>query len=196
MSGKKQLRLADYKRQAYISKNELLGGCYAYCLDGHPDNRGGKYDMAQHVGLASCKCCDCFIVEERAVSLIEIKRLLDKKKSVKKKYPYIPLCREAEFFKKFIIQDSTLKLYGSMAVLSRFALSCSDADRLQVDKKYKLWLVAHCPRTAKKDAQALDILLKALRRAFKELNLGFLVEASVLMPEHLQERIKKAAVFS
>ena len=84
--------LYRYKRQVRISKKEPLEGCYAYCLDGHPDGRDSD-SVSCNVGLDSCHCCDYFFVEEvvdktgkkiKAISLVEIKNLSIEKQKLTK----------------------------------------------------------------------------------------------------------------
>ena len=197
MSGKKQLRLADYKRQAYISKNELLGGCYAYCLDGHPDNRGGGYDLAKHVGLPSCHCCDYFIVEKSgAVSLIEITQFSDEKNSMWEniKHHLRPNKGEAFFCKYHIPTECILKMYGSMAVLGQFALRCSAEQGGGLgDGKYKFFLVFHGAK--KRDTTAIRAIEKSIRERLRSVMSGFLTEVKVLRPQDLQGMIASNAVF-
>ena len=61
MSDRKSLD--KYRQQVHIRKNEPLEGCYAYCLDGHPEARGSDC-VSRNVRLPSCHCCDYFFVEE------------------------------------------------------------------------------------------------------------------------------------
>ena len=192
--------LADYKRQAFISEDEPLEGCYAYCLDGHPDTRGGDYDMAKAVGLPSCHCCDCFILEKDAVSLIEITEISEDKRSIKWGLDdYLaPALREKFFRKKFLPMECMLKMYGSIAVLSRFAFKCSDKQGGRLVGKYKFWLVIH--GAGIKDAKGLDLVRRDITIALRE-KLGsvlsdFLAEkVDVLVPQALQKRIASNAVF-
>ena len=196
-----QKPLAAYKRPAFISEDESLEGCNVYCLDGHPDKRGGDYDMAQDVGLPSCHCCDSFIVEKDAVSFIEITEISEDNNSIKWGLDgYIDSALKEEFFrKKFLPMECMLKVYGSMAVLSRFALKCPDEQGGRLVGKYKFWLVIH--GTGIKDAKGLALVSQditaALRNKLGSVLSGFLAEkVEVLLPGDLREKIKKAAVFS
>ena len=200
MSGKKQLRLIDYKRQACLSENEPLGGCYAYCLDGHPDKREkqkNRYDMAEHVELPSCSCCDYFIVEkDGAISLIEITQFPDERNSMWEnlKHHLRPKKREAFFSRYHIPTECILKMYGSMAVLGQFALRCSaEQGGGLVGGKYKFFLVFHGAK--KHDTTAIRDIEKFLRARLKSVMSGFLTEVKVLRPKDLQGMIASNAVF-
>ncbi len=112
------LNIADYYQVAMISQDQPLGeDCHVYSMDMHPDSRGGEYDMAKHVGLPSCQCCDCFIFEKESISLIEITDILRSKERMEKEFLYLSPENKEDYFYANIAKENMLKMYGSMAVL-------------------------------------------------------------------------------
>lgn len=193
------MKLADYYGEIYVTQNEKLGdGCHAYCMDGGITGRSDKGgDLACDVGLPSCHCCDYFVIEKCAVSLLEMTEIGITKKNMKNRYPYIPEDKRDEFFHEFVAKENILKMYGSMLVLCWLAHVCAAMpDNLQ-QRKYNFILVI-CGGAQEWDIKALEGIMTDLRPILKEriksVASKFVAEVTVLNPEMLKARIKKRAV--
>ena len=141
------MKISDYHQRVYLDKNKPLEKkCFAYCMDNHPDMRGGKYDMAKHVGLPSCHCSDYFYFEEDAVCFMDMTQIIKTKANMKERYSYISWDKNSEikFFNEFIAKENILKMYGSMIVLCWFAGQCEIMKRcIDSRKKFKFFLVIY-----------------------------------------------------
>ncbi len=192
------LNIVDYYQKAMISQNKPVGeDCYAYSMDGHPDEkRGGHRDMAKHVGLPSCHCCDCFIFEENAISLIEITDIWGTKKKLEKEFSYLTPKNRADFFIENITTENTLKMYGSMAVLCWFARECKTMEN-NLKKRYNFWVVIPDAKSkhASKAIKRIEIKLKhKLKSDLRSVTSDFIIETVILSHKELEEKIRENAV--
>lgn len=192
------MKLSHYYKEIYITQTEKLGGGHrAYCMDGWPEARGSDGDMARHVGLPSCYCCDYFMREnDGAISFLEISEMLRTKKEFKNRYPKISRTTDgdAELFQEHIVKECLLKLYGSMLVLCWFASRVpSEAERLR-SQKYNFFLIvsdAHKHR----DAKMLDGITKMLSGRMKGMASpkhgapGVICEVRVVSAKKFKERL-------
>lgn len=142
------MNLAEHKQRVRLDRKRRLGKeCRAYRLDGHPNKRGRKYDLAKKVKLSRCNCCDYFMpLKGDQVAFVEITEVLGAIQSFMKKHACIfqklnqddkgVLCSD------FIVKRNVLKLYGSMVVLCSVMRCCKDAkDILPEVPQYHYWAV-------------------------------------------------------
>ncbi len=184
--------IADYYQRVMINQHWPLDEeCCVYSMDGHPDLRGGEYDMAKHVGLPSCHCCDYFIFEKESISLIEIKDIVRIKEDVERQFSHRSEKKRNKYFLEKVAQKSTLKMYGSMVVLCWVAHKCKImANNLK--KQYNFWLVVPCATKDIKAFKSVETRLKSDLRAVASKH--SLIEVVVLSPEKLEEKIRENAV--
>ncbi len=219
-------KLADYGMKTIDENWEPLGkDIYIYSMDGYPHNRFensdecAKYNMASHVGLPSCHCCDCFIFMKDAISLIEETELLKTKNEIDPILKNIPHKHKYDLSIKliteYIIRDSISKMYGSMLVLCKFSHYCEIMKNhigFCNGKKYEFWLVI--PVFEEQDVKGmeaikleLDLIIAKLEEngnmanrlksvaGNKKGNKGNKVnKVKILYYKHLNEEIRKKAV--
>ena len=199
------MKISHYWREIYITEGVPLGGdSYAYCMDNHPERRGGKFDIPCNVGLATCHCCDYFSIEGDKILFIEITDLLRKKQNFKKDnhslfQQEVDGETEKYLFGEFVVHENTMKMYGSMLVLCWAAHECDElAKRLDLLRKrkcqYEFLLSVPCE---KHDTMILDKLRFDVEEKLKKAMLGRTsnrIVACVLRCDELKDRIKSGAV--
>ncbi len=188
MTSKKKLAIADYGMKTIKNWEALGKDIYIYSMDGYPYKRAegsgecAKYDMASHVGLPNCHCCDCFIFTEDSISLIEEMGLLDTKKKVDKVLSGLNIYDKDHDDQKdnltiklvveYIIRDNISKMYGSMLVLCNFSHYCEVMKNHTClcneteEKKYEYWLVIPAPDEI--NVRGIDMFKKELQEGINK----------------------------
>ena len=196
------MKLSDYCKEIYITPTEKLGEGYrAYCMDGGNKGRGSDCDMAHHVGLTSCHCCDYFLQNDGDnILFLEIKDILQTKQTFAKRYSKIPRNANgnAELFMWHIANECVLKLYGSMLVLCWFARCCSSEGARLRPKQYHFFLIVP-DASRNKDAKMMDGIKRRLDdmkniASKKHSAYGIVRDMDVLNAEEFEKKLKSGAV--
>ena len=115
----------------------------AYRMDG----TSADPDMRRKAGLGHCNCCGYFTFgSDNGVTLIEETRLGDQVKHLMRKYSYLNIkpTEQRNHVTRLILQESRLKVCGSLLVLCRLFSREADgvAASISSDTKYSFWVVA------------------------------------------------------
>lgn len=153
--------LRQFREQIEIADQPIGEEYMAYRMDGGRRKRPGgtrskRPDMRLKIGLGTCHCCDYFTIHGNTVLLIEETRLLETIENYKSKYDSMLEGNEKDrFIYGRIREENTLKVYGSLLVLCRWAAQHNELANFTSGKKHNFWLVVS-------DAEADDARFRDL----------------------------------
>jgi len=160
----------------------------AYRMDGVGSERP---DMRLDIGLGTCHCCDYFTIQGNDILLIEGTRLLKSIENYQSEYDsMLEGEKKDRFFNRRIRDENTLKVYGSLLVLCRWAAQHSEVADSITGKKHNFWLVVSDAESGE-DQIAMDsikpILFESLRSALRGDLIG---EVEVLTPSQFKSKLR------
>ena len=121
----------------------------AYRLDGtHPGP-----DLRRDASVGSCNCCDYFFFSACGnLILVEDTQLAAYIIGKEQEFNYLNLDDKNAYIPKLICQENTLKVYGSLFMLYRYIIRCSEFEPAPEIDLIQFWFVVN-------DADRCDTLI-------------------------------------
>lgn len=180
--------LRQFREPIEVADQPIGANYTAYRMDGAGSERP---DMRLEIGLGTCHCCDYFTIQENSVLLIEETHLL---KTIEKYQSEYDSMLEGEkkdrFVNRRIRDENTLKVYGSLLVLCRWAARHNEVAESTSGKKHNFWLVVSDAESADDQIALADIqpiLFQSLRSALRGNLIG---EVEVLTPSQFKRKLR------
>jgi len=187
--------LRQFWEQIEIADQPIGEEYMAYRMDGGrrkraDGTRSKRPDMRLEIGLGTCHCCDYFTIHGNAVLLIEETRLLETIENYKSKYDSILEGREKDsFIDGRIREENTLKVYGSLLVLCRWAAQHNELADSTNGKKHNFWIVVRDAAEDNDNSRTLSHIQSLLESLVSTLGRGLIGDVEVLTPSQFKSKL-------
>lgn len=178
--------LLRFWEQIEIADQPIGEEYMAYRMDGAGSERP---DMRLEIGLGTCHCCDYFTIQGNDILLIEVTRLLKTIENYQSEYDsMLEGAKKDKFINRRIRDENTLKVYGSLLVLCRWAAQHSEVADSTNGKKHNFWLVVS-DAESDDDQLALDRIQPHLFESLRStLRADLIGEVEVLTPSQFKSK--------